>query len=271
MEAKEPSIVALSYLNYFDKRSECAAKYGMKATNLGILLNQGYNVPNGFIVTPEWDARKDQGLLEEFYERLNAKSVSARSSATCEDSRGASFAGMFKSFMPTTLETLPEYIEKCRESIENDDALLYMKHNKIDPKNVKMNVLVQEFIEAKFAGVIYTRTPCNKGFASCDTIYAQGEKAVSGEETVIITTIKIPELRIVNMRNCEIATEGANPKYDIYNSRIIETAFKIEKLFNYPQDIEFTVGKDGKTYILQSRDITALDKETLESWKPLTI
>jgi len=42
-----------------------------------------------------------------------------------------------------------------------------------------------------------------------------------------------------------------------FKDRLLYQFLKIEKIFNYPQDIEFTV-KGKNIYILQSRNITIL-------------
>ena len=255
------SIEWLSDINNISKRIEYANEYGMKATNEGILKKHGFDVPNGFVVTPEWKESVDGEALKEFYKKLGASAVSVRSSATCEDSHKYSFAGIFESYMPVVLDELPLYIAKCRESLKSEEALIYMEFAKVSPDKAKMNVLVQEFIKAKMSGIFFTKNPITRSDAemACQFGYMQGEKLVSGEESGFYAIIDKNSKEIKIQGDSFKLLFGANPSYDLELSGIIDKALKIEKLFDFPQDIEFTIGLDNKTYILQSRDITGLE------------
>ncbi|MBU3896583.1 MAG: hypothetical protein KJ697_01475 [Nanoarchaeota archaeon] len=255
------SIELLSNINDIDKRNEYANIYGMKATNEGILKKYGFDVPNGFVVTPEWKENVDGEALKNYYKALNATSVSVRSSATCEDSHKYSFAGIFESFMPIRLDELPLYIEKCRESLKSEEALIYMEFAKVNPDKAKMNVLIQEFIKAKMSGIFFTKNPITNSDAemACQFGYMQGEKLVSGEESGIYAIIDKQTKKFKMQGDSSKLPFGVNPSSDLESSGIIDKALEIEQLFGFPQDIEFTVGQDETTYILQSRDITGLE------------
>src|SRR3989338_9969745 len=74
--------------------------FGGKATNLGFLIRNGFNIPQGFCISTKikkMDNKLENEIIQEF-KNLNSKVV-VRSSATVEDSKKLSFAGQFDTFL----------------------------------------------------------------------------------------------------------------------------------------------------------------------------
>src|SRR3989338_5666172 len=73
---------------------------GGKATNLGFLMQNGFNVPNGFCISTRIH-QLTKNVKDEIIKRYNQikSTVAVRSSATVEDDKNASFAGMFDTFL----------------------------------------------------------------------------------------------------------------------------------------------------------------------------
>ena len=113
-----------------------------------------------------------------------------------------------------------------------------------------MAVIVQKMINADYGGVAFTIDPIEKKNILIEIVKGGGEKLVSGEVT--------PNTYHINRHDFSIEQKETTFDFDEKLLRdISKSALKIEKLFNYPQDIEFCLN-DNKIFILQSRPITTL-------------
>ncbi|HMH52124.1 MAG TPA: PEP/pyruvate-binding domain-containing protein [Candidatus Acidoferrum sp.] len=116
------------------------------------------------------------------YARLSAGGglVAVRSSALCEDTADASFAGQFDTFLGIANETeLNTAIHACWASLWSSRALRYMRAHEIDPAHTAMALLVQRMIEADAAGGALSQTPDEElvitGAWGLGSVIAQGE------------------------------------------------------------------------------------------------
>ena len=238
--------------NLKDIRKEEVSLFGGKATNLGFLIQNGFNVPNGFCISTQIkkvDKDTKNDIIKKYKELKS--NVSVRSSATAEDAKNASFAGQFDTFLNIKDEKkLINSIEKCWKSIKSKRALSYLKDKNI--KNVKMAVIVQEMINPDFAGVIFTLDPISEKNILIEFVEGLGDKLVSGKITPNSYLIDRISFRIINK-------SGDTKINESLIKNLIKTSLQIEKLYKFPQDIEFAV-KDNKIFILQSRPITTLHK-----------
>ena len=224
--------------------------FGGKAANLGFLLQNGYNVPEGFCISTKinnFDNKIKDKIFKKFIE-LNSK-VAVRSSATAEDSKKLSFAGQFDTFLNIKNEKdLINSIKKCKNSVKSKRAISYAKNKKII--NIKMAVIVQKMINSDFAGVIFTIDPVNKKDILIEIVKGLGNKLVSGKVT--------PNSYFIDRNSFNIKNKTAFFNLDKNNiKKLAETSLKIESLYKHPQDIEFAV-KNREIFILQSRPITTL-------------
>ncbi len=109
------------------------------------------------------DAPLPHSLREQIataYERLAAKTVAVRSSATAEDLPGHSFAGQYETILNvTSLEACLEAIKECWASLWTERAYEYRRRNGIDHQQVEMAVIVQEQIQPDAAGVAFSLDP----------------------------------------------------------------------------------------------------------------
>src|ERR1044071_1161359 len=174
---------------------------GGKAAKLALLLRQGLPVPQGFCVTtlvfPTYPATLDdpsfRKRLREFFEELVSfagvpKKLIVRSSANFEDSKKAAFPGVFESTAEVeTFDELLRAIRNCFSAARKEKVLTYCRMKGIDHETVQMAVLVQEYIQADYAGVAlsqYTASPV----AKIDGIYVElgrgaSRKMLQGEQT----------------------------------------------------------------------------------------
>lgn len=106
--------------------------------------------------------------------------LAVRSSASCEDTARASFAGQFETFLgiaePADLVTA---VRACWTSLWSPRALRYMRAYEIDPAQSAMPVLIQRMIEAEAAGGAFSLTPEDQivltGTWGLGSAIAQGE------------------------------------------------------------------------------------------------
>jgi pyruvate, water dikinase len=86
--------------------------------------------------------------------------VAVRSSATAEDSEGASFAGEYETYVGVSgLGEVERHVRRCWASAFSARALLYAWKNGLSPRHVEMAVVVQKAVNAKAAGVMFTISP----------------------------------------------------------------------------------------------------------------
>lgn len=233
-----------------DIKREEVNLFGGKATNLGFLIKNGFNVPEGFCISSQI-TKINKKIKTEIISRFKKlkSTVAVRSSATAEDAKNTSFAGQFDTFLNVKNEKeLFKSIQKCWKSINSKRAISYLKNKKI--KSVRMAVIIQKMVNADFAGVIFTIDPIYKKYTLIEIVKGIGNKLVSGEV--------IPNAYRVNKKNLKIVNKTEVFKLDeFFIKEISKIALKIELLYNFPQDIEFSI-KNNKIYILQSRPITTL-------------
>jgi len=179
-------------------------------------------------------------------------SVSVRSSATCEDSVKASFAGQFQSFLfVDDKKTLIDSLKRCWASLYRAGAILYAIQHGIDFSQVKMGVVVQGMIDADMAGVMFTKNiEGNEDTMLIESATGIGEHVVSGEVTPSSYVVSKKTGRMIKRKE-----QDSGVLNDILLSKLSSLGRKVEKTFGYAQDIEWAVKKE-KVFILQSRPIT---------------
>lgn len=182
--------------------------------------------------------------------KLKGKKFTIRSSATTEDLITASFAGQQDTYLNVKEKGVMDAVKKCWASLFNARAIFYRYKKNIPPHLASMAVVVQEMVDADFAGVMFTVDPVRKKHILVEAAHGLGEKVVSGSVT--------PSSYLIDRKNFKIIERNINYKIDekiIVN--IAKIGIKIEKHYKRPQDIEFAV-KGKEIFILQSRAITTL-------------
>lgn len=269
-------------------------KSGGKGKSLVQLQEASFPVPPGFILTYDAYSRfKDTGQMPEdikaavskCYTELSQQTgspvVAVRSSASAEDMKSASFAGLYDTYLYVdSKENLFQSITDCWHSLSSERAKAYRQRMKIPAHDLKMAVIVQTMIDPKSAGILFTGYPYqgnDKTVIMVESNWGCGETVVSGKATpdrFIISkndpyTIyeKIPGEK-------EVVLQGGKLKSPVQNTlkktqeefsltddelkRLCQLGDKIERHFGHPQDIEWALTNDGKIFILQSRYITTL-------------
>jgi pyruvate,water dikinase len=231
-------------------------KAGGKGRSLAQLYKMGFPVPNAFIIMPDaFDGNKlKEKLIKSVEKKLNTLSITnktgkyvVRSSAISEDSNQASFAGEFETVLDLqTNQEILQAIEQVYKSRDSDRVKAYYQQLKIDEKE-DIAVIVQEFINPIYSGVIFTADPItgNRSSMVGNFIRGLGEKLVGGEEN--------PSEFTFNKLNKKYSGPNELKKQ---SRDLFELAIKLENKFG-PQDIEFAITK-SRIFILQTRPITTL-------------
>jgi phosphohistidine swiveling domain-containing protein len=201
---------------------------GGKAQTLVELQRAGFCVPE-FVCSP--------ADLEQAVDALGAPLV-VRSSASVEDGRHASFAGLFHTCLNLrSLEEVASAVERCRSSMAAPAVLEYCRKQGIDPCSLQMDVIVQRMVQPQLAGVAFTVNP------------------VTGADEIVIEACE--GLADALLAGRAPALPRDHPLVARYSPEIERVARRLQTHFGAPQDIEFAI-EDGTLFIVQSRPITRI-------------
>ena len=238
---------------------------GGKGGTLSQLYQDGYPVPDGFVILPQAFAGDEltaggwtavQAQLERLRTvRGNSTSFAVRSSALSEDSAQASFAGEFETVLDVhSDEMIKAAIRTVRQSRHSERVRAYSEAHGIDAVH-NMSVVVQRLVRADVSGVLFTADPVsgNQAHMIGNFVFGYGEELVSGEAEPFTFLLERPKGRY----------EGPQ-KLERFARKLYKLGCRLEEELGCPQDIEWAIDGD-QLYLLQSRPIT-----TLVAWNPLT-
>lgn len=246
---------------------------GGKGYNLN-LLKDICDVPDFFVIKfDNFDEIEDEEIQKEilnYYKEKQFNIVSVRSSATVEDSKQASFAGMFDSVLNVNENSLINAIQEVINSVKGNRVIEYCKTKGIDYSKVGMRVLIQKMITSRVSGVCFTRTPESNKTMMIEACLGLGEALVSGRVTpdnyiidkdtlgIDDTSIGYQNVMLKDKEYEEVPLSERNSK-KLTNKEIqelIKVSLQIDSSLGFGgTDIEWTFEND-KLYILQARAIT---------------
>lgn len=235
-------------------------RLGTKAKNLSILFDNGFDVPSFFVVPLErylepptilaQDSESEiiVSLQEDVVYGLNklgGQLYSVRSSMLTEDKKGSMRAGEYVTFVDVEQEDVPSVLTKLFKTIR-------AKKKPIS----EGSIIIQEMMLGDISGVTLTTYASDPNKMMIE-MYRGGAESITSN---VVTPVRL----ICNKNTKEFdrvaPTFPYNWEGELISSKLISEAVKkftnIEKLFEgYPQSIEWTY-KNGKFWILQSRDIS---------------
>lgn len=213
--------------------------------------------------------------------------VAVRSSATGEDGRDASFAGMNRTITNVRgPEAIIDAVVQCWASLFTPRVVTYRRSRNY-PGDPEMAVVVQQMVDPSQAGVAFTADPTTgeRDRIVIEAAFGQGEVVVSGSvqpDTYVIekstmkvltTSIGFKPFKIVRGDDDHDVTVTLDP--EIAASRVLDDsaiesisrlAVAAERHYGYPQDIEWAIAA-GVTWLVQARPITTLDIDEPETEK----
>lgn len=233
---------------------------GGKAANLGKLIRAGIQVPPGYLFdTTLFDKFISQKVVSKSIYKDIAQirgslggAVALRSSGNCEDGDEISMAGVFETFYVQAKENqeqLETKVQNLYKQALSEEVEKYAELHGINPKQMKMALIVQKLIQSEYSGVIYIDPDKNQLLIG----YCKGfgnqlvDQETSGSALLIDSTTGI----IVQSRGFERI-----PLSNATIQELVNVSQKISELYDHvPQDIEFAIEKE-QLYILQSRPLT---------------
>lgn len=199
--------------------------------------------------------------------------LAVRSSVTGEDGHGASFAGLFETFLYVTREQLAEKIKETYQAFRSDRVQAYCREKQIT-QELKMAVVIQKMLDPRVSGVAFSRSPvAPTADVVIDAAWGVGEGVVSGlVETDHWRVSRLEEVlveRIVEKKTAlgpspQGGTRGvavAEEKQaiacltEVEVNELVRETLRLEKKRGHPIDVEWAY-EDETLYFLQVRPIT---------------
>ena len=286
-----------------DQDCHDAEQVGAKAANISQIAAD-FKVPCGFALSVEAFSRwsepgrlKQSGKIDienvpdDFKEHVanayrqlgetvgeETPAVAVRSSATDEDSGGASFAGQHDTYLNITgAAAVSTAIVKCWNSLQNPEAIAYRESAGIALDGARMAVLVQHLVASDTSGIVFSANPItgNRDEVMINMSWGLGESIVGGmvtPDTFIVSKgdFKITSETIAEKMLMTVSTPDGTKEVDVPRimrsapsaspEQVIEAAkmaTALEEQLGWPVDAEFAFhGAD--LFLLQARPITTL-------------
>jgi pyruvate, water dikinase len=204
--------------------------------------------------------------------------VAVRSSATCEDAEDASFAGLQDTYLWVTgAGATLQSVRSCWASLYSVPSIAYRRKHHLPEAGVAMAVVIQRMVNARAAGVMFTRSPLtgDRSVITIEGAWGLGSAVVSGEVTpdrFVISKItgeisarNISEKHIQHLPASGGGIQEAQVPQELRQTPCLRdeeiVALKnigcvVERLYGRPQDIEWAVDGSGGVSLLQSRPET---------------
>jgi pyruvate,water dikinase len=205
--------------------------------------------------------------------------VAVRSSATTEDAADASFAGLQDTYLwITQADSVVRKIRSCWASLYSPESLSYRRRRGVEESAVAMAVVVQRMVDARTAGVMFTRSPISgdRSVISIEGAWGLGSALVSGEVTPdrwvvakITGEISVREISDKAIRHAQASVGGVEelpveealrrePCLSDEELQSLRTIGRqVERHYGRPQDIEWAIDRHTQEILLlQSRPET---------------
>ncbi len=250
-----------------------------KLSLIGEKIRAGH-IP-GYIQEELISSLKHHGILD--------KPLAVRSSASAEDSAGASFAGIHESFLNIRgMDSILSAIKGCYASLWTPRAVSYRRKMNFKDNEVGQAVVIMEMVEAEAAGVGFTCDPRTgqEDVVLINANFGLGESVVSGavepDEYRLDYWSEEPEKRIGCKEGKTITRASGGTEFVesaglaagqvLSDENIRRLGLMIQRVFDalgrgeQHQDIEWVF--DGKDFALvQARPVTALPRYTFDELK----
>jgi pyruvate,water dikinase len=217
--------------------------------------------------------------VEELGNGAAQSGVAVRSSATTEDAADASFAGLQDTYLwMKGVQQVQDRIRDCWGSLYSVESMSYRRKRDFKEKNVAMAVVVQTMVDARTAGVMFTRSPLtgDRSVMTIEGSWGLGSAVVGGEVTPdrwvvgkITGEIFVREISAKQIRHAAAAAGGIETvpvPDDLQRAACMSDAEiqslraigrRVERHYGRSQDIEWAVERGSeKILLLQSRPET---------------
>jgi phosphohistidine swiveling domain-containing protein len=177
-----------------------------------------------------------------------------RSSSVHEDSSDRSWAGILKSCIDVRIDEIEESIRECVSSLYSLASLGYAASQSVLPHELKMAVILQEYVDGQISGVAFSADPVSH-FENGVVL-----EAAKGPAEQLTDGSIIPDRYVVEKTSGRIldARPGHSGGYAAPRAAVIDVArqvTRLERVFGCAVDVEWTI-VDGVFVPLQARPIT---------------
>ena len=239
------------------------ARFGGKAAGLAELRRLGLAVPPGFVLA-EASAPNAAEVARRRFDRMAAAGtipVAVRSSAVGEDGVDQSFAGQYDTVLGVdSVDAFAAAVRRCAESVDSQRASAYSGHC-----TTTMNVVVQQMVDARAAGVVFTADPASgrRDLMVIDAVAGLGEALVDGSAS--------PEHVVLH-------SDGSTAVHEMAGSTVLTArdiddiragALRAAQHWGRPLDLEWAIDRSGRLWWLQARPITTLPGDLNEMDSPV--
>jgi pyruvate,water dikinase len=224
-----------------------------------------------------------QREIAEAYRRLGepgrSPAVAVRSSATTEDAADASFAGLQDTYLwITQADSVIGKIRSCWASLYSLESLSYRRRRGIAESTVAMAVVVQTMVDARTAGVMFTRSPISgdRSVIAIEAAWGLGSALVGGEVTPdrwvvakVTGEISVRDISDKAIRHAQSPVGGVEelpveeclrrePCLSDQELQLLRAVGRqVERHYGRPQDIEWAIDRHTQQlWLLQSRHET---------------
>ena len=227
---------------------------GGKAQGLVEALHLQLPVPKIWVISSELFLSAQQYPMEEwpsflqeelqkFLEVLPEGKYAVRSSAKGEDAKEQSYAGIFETKLDVPKQEIIHAIIAVWESAFTNRVQSYAS------RSLEMAVVLQPMIQAKYAGVAFSKNPSPSNVFENDNLIIEyfkgsGEQVVQGEVT--------PE------RLCGSFSQILETTDHRWVPELLNTLMTLSEHHRSDVDIEFAIDSEGNFWLLQQRPITRL-------------
>jgi len=216
---------------------------------------------------------------EQLVREWTEQPVAVRSSATCEDAADASFAGLQDTFLWVKgAAEMVRRVRSCWASLYSVESISYRLKHGFPEARVAMAVVVQHMVDARTAGVMFTRSPTtgDRSVVTIEGAWGLGSAVVGGEVTPdrwvlgkITGEISVREISDKSLLHAPAATGGVESVAvseerrrvpclsDEELQKLGTLARQVERHYGRAQDIEWAIDRhSGAILLLQSRPET---------------
>ncbi len=204
--------------------------------------------------------------------------VAVRSSATTEDASEASFAGLQDTYLWVKgAAEVARCVRSCWASLYSVESISYRLKHRIPEESVAMAVVVQLMVDARTAGVMFTRSPTtgDRSVVTIEGAWGLGSSVVGGEVTpdrwvLGKITGEISVRNIADKATQHVPRAGGGVEAvavdaqlrclpclsDAELEALRAVARRVERHYGRAQDIEWAIDRSGALLLLQSRPET---------------
>jgi pyruvate,water dikinase len=208
----------------------------------------------------------------------DARGLAVRSSAVWEDGE-FSFAGQYATFLNVPPADIGRRYREVVGSLFTPRAIFYYRTKGFAEEEMAMAVGVMRMVDARAAGVLYTRDPLDpaREVMVVNAAWGLGTTVVDGEAHADSFAVDRASGAIVERRIAEKAVRevtdaaggvrrepvgegerGAPCLTDAQAAELARHGAVLESHFGRPQDVEWALDTDGRLWILQSRPLQLL-------------